>query len=355
MSDAPRTRSRAALATAHPVANPAANPVRQGTGDTAWMKTGMDQVNSAFDEEAKRRAQAAEERAKRQFTPWRYSIDVKGKYNPKTGTTGIGEGHIIVLDHQLGPVIEEHERWDPATGKYTWETCPGKWEYCPLCENGTALNFKRSYPVMMLSIVDLRPVTFTKGDRAGQTMPWTKKLLPVKQDQYGFFKRQFERHGTLRGLMLLMTRDTDKTLRSGNPEFVEMIPENELVDEFGNPEMKDAQGQIVKALNDDVTVFNYGRIFPKPTKEDLISRYGGTPPAGSTMDNNSAWGSHDPGQASPAPAQNPATPNGGSADATVATGAATPTPAAAPGRTRSRAAQAATAQPVTDPDDVPFD
>jgi hypothetical protein len=218
-----------------------------------------------------------------------------------------------VLDVQLGPFFYEHQMKNPRTQKFdTYESCPKEWEVCPICESD-----KESYYVMMLSVVDMRP--FTKSD--GTQIRFSRKLLPVKAAQHGFFMRQFDRAQTLRGMHLLMTRDSQQALSIGNPEFVEMVDEAALLAEFGGPEQKDQQGNVIKAMNADCFPFNYGQLFHKPSAEDLRVRYGGTAPAGSAQHYNQQF---------------PATAGGAPA-------------ARAPGSAITRAAAPAAGQPAAQP------
>lgn len=345
---APRTRSRAALAAQ--TATPAPTP--SGPTDTSWMNTDMSAMDRAFNEEARRREQAEVERKERIGKPYRYWIAAKGP--GKNGQYNTGEGHAIVVDRNLGPVFEEHEYYNPTTNETKQETCPGRWEYCPICDVGVGdvHHWKRAYPVMFLTVIDLREVHFTKGDLAGESVPWTRKLLPVKQDHYGFFKRQFERYGTLRGLHLIMTRPTNKTIRTGQPEFDEIIPEAELQAEFGQAIVSPRTNKVLRPAGEDLIPFDYGRLFPKPSGAALVAKLGfGTLPAGSVQDNSRGWGT-PPGQPDPTPV----TPNDGGSDggATGFNPEASPTPVDTPAPRGSRFRSAAAAAAVTDPDEVPI-
>jgi hypothetical protein len=326
----PRTRTRLAATPSTPTSAPI-----EGDGDTSWMATG-DTIDSMFEKEERRKAEAAEERARRVYTPWRFVLGVKGMRNRRTGVVESGEADIVILDAKLAPVIKEHEKFDKATGKYTWESCPGDWENCPICDNPEKHDFKRSYPVMFLTIIDWRVVHIpAKGDRPARTIEYQKRLLPVKQADYGYFKRQLQRHGTLRGMHLMAVREGEKTARTGKFEFVEMMSEEDLVAEFGNEEVKGTDGTVIKQRHDDLRPVEYGKAFPKPRMEDLIARYGGSAPAGSTMDNADGWGEHSPGTAAPASTEAPF--EGG-------------VPAPASGA-RSRPARRSVAEPVVQEDD----
>lgn len=283
-----RTRSRIAPAAGNRGVS-STPTARQGDGSTDWMKTG-EAADTAFVAEQERQKQLAEDRAKKAIMPFRFYI--------KQGQ----EADIIILDDGLPPRFYEHSRWNAATKESTEEACPGEWDNCSLCEG--AAGFKGRYFIQMFSIIDMRQVTIQKGKRAGTVLPYTRKLLPVKLEQQGFFKRLAERAvrengGRLRGAHLLMTRDAQTGAAIGNPEFVEWINEETIMAEFSHPEVKGEDGKVLKAANADCYPYNYGILFPRPSGEDLRARYGGVAPAGSRQETQSEWGNHDPGTAAP--------------------------------------------------------
>lgn len=257
---------------------PVANATRQVAGrtaaapDTGWMKTGAAAVETAQREVAQQR-EHQERRAAGLLMPFRFWM-------------GVGEtAEYVVLDAQLGPCFYEHQLQNPRNGRYEiHEGCPKEWEPCPLCDST-----KDSYYVMMLTVVDLRG--YTKKDNTH--VPYSRKLLPVKAQQQGFFIRQLERHGTLRGLHILGSRDAQQSPQIGNPEFVALHTEAEIIASFGHPPVMDSQNpqRVLKQQNADCFPFPYGMLFKKPSAADLRARYGGTAPAGSTQDLNEEWGS----------------------------------------------------------------
>lgn len=272
MSIAPRSRTQPAAAPATPqvrTRTPAA-PARAATPAAGWMKSGSN-ARAAAEAEITRQREAAERRASGVYMPFRLWVPVGGSTE------------VVVLDNELGPCFYEHQIQNPKTGKWDlYETCPKEWEPCPLCEKLD----KESYYVMMLSVIELR--SYTKKD--GTVVPFSRKLLPIKAQQQGFFMRQFDRHGSLRGLHLLLSRDTQTTPSIGNPEFVEKHSEEEILSSFGHAAVVGQDGKVVKDANADCFAYPYDKLFKKPTAEDLRKRYGGIAPAGSREDLERDWG-----------------------------------------------------------------
>lgn len=240
-----------------------------GRASGGWMTSGA-AARAKSEEELVRQREASERRASGLYMPFRFWV-------------GVGEQReVVVLDSQLGPCFYEHQIQNPRTGKWdVYEACPKEWEPCPLCDHQ-----KDSYYVMMLTVMDLTPYT----NKQGQTVGHSRKLLAVKAQQQPFFMRQFDRHQTLRGLQLLMSRDTKQTAGIGNPEFIQLHSEEDIVASFGHEQVLAQDGKVLKERNADCFPFPYDRLFTKPSAEDLRSRYGGTPPAGSRQEHNSEWG-----------------------------------------------------------------
>lgn len=257
-----RTRSRAPV-------NGAMPPARGGAaGGGGWMSSGAS-ARAKAEEELVRQREAAERRASGLYMPFRFWV-------------GVGEQReVVILDSQLGPCFYEHQMQNPRTGRWdVHEACPKEWEPCPLCDHQ-----KDSYYVMMLTVMDLSPYT----NKQGQTIPHSRKLMAVKAQQQPFFMRQFDRHQTLRGLHLLMSRDTQQTAQIGNPEFIQLHSEEDIIESFGHDQIVAQDGKVLKERNTDCFPFPYDRLFQKPTAEDLRRRYGGAAPAGSRQERDDEW------------------------------------------------------------------
>lgn len=280
-----RQRSRIAPAANRTAANRTPSSPTQGDGDMSWMHQGSD-GDAAEAAERERRAKEAEERARKQHVPIRFSL--------RAGE----QADAIILDSQLGPRFYEHERYRkdaPRGQKFTYECCPGEWDSCPCCE-GVGGFSQRGF-VMMLTVLDLTPYTYPADHRykPNLTVPVTKKLMAVKLEQQGFFKRRLEQQGTLRGMHLLMTRDTQTVSKIGNPEYQDQYDDATLLAEYGHDAELDRDGNVLRPANDILMPVNYGIIFPKPSGADLRHRYGGNAPAGSREDNEE-WQNNGNGQ-----------------------------------------------------------
>jgi len=127
--------------------------------------------------------------------------------------------------------------------------------------------------VMMLSALVLKEFQ-TKN---GQTVKWSKMLLPIKIGQFDLFRRleaaAKKECGTMRGMYLVMARSkTDnKSPRIGEPvilengKMFEMIPEAELEEEYGHDEVKGQDGKtVIRPADFDITPYDYVKLFPEP-------------------------------------------------------------------------------------------
>lgn len=315
-----RTRSRIQpTASAAPATRAA--PATAHSNDTSWMKQGA-AAHQAQAQEMERQKRLAEERAKAFNMPLRYWLGAPG------------QGDILLLDADIGPCFYEHGLRD-SKGKFgnLFEACPKEWEPCPLCE----ADGKESYYVMMLSCIDMRSYT----NRQNVVIPHSRKLLPVKAQEQGFFMRLMERHGSLRGIHLLMARDNQNSPSIGRAEFIAKYTEEDILASFGHPERRDPKDatKIVKAANADCYPFEYGKLFHRPSAADLRARYGGTAPAGSAQQFNTTF-------------------QQGGAPATTQQGAPASAPAAttapAGGATRIQPRTQGATQPGGELDDIPL-
>ncbi len=273
-----RSRTRPIQAT---VAAPAPGRGPAQTPDDSFMHRGAD-----ANQHRARELERQQQRREQGYAPFRYWLPVGA------------QGDIIILDNDLGPCFYEHAIPGPGNdwSKVVHELCPKEYDTCPLCAGQQGQ--KESYYIMFLSIIDLRP--YTKRD--GTVINWGRKLLAVKANGQNFFVRLLERcNNNLRGTHLLMTRDSQQSLNIGNPEFVTSYTEEQLVESFSHAEVKSSQdGRILKAANEDMSPYAYGKVFRRPSGEDLRKRYGGVAPAGAATEVADSWGGLDPAPAAPA-------------------------------------------------------
>jgi hypothetical protein len=256
-------------------------------------------ARAAQEAEIIRQKEADERRASGVYMPFRFYM----KY-PETK-------EIIVLDAQPGPCFYEHSLKNPRTDRWDiTELCPKTFEPCPICSGEVKMEGagKESYYVMMLTVMDMTPY-FKNDKRPGAEagakieVPYSRKLLAVKAADQGFFIRQFDRKGTLRGMHLLMARDSKDVSSIGrpelqlgteeNPDFNGFHSDEAIMDSFGSPEVKDTtSGKVIKQANVDCYAFDYGKLFSKPDGATLRKKYhvGGVP--GSASANSASLHDH---------------------------------------------------------------
>jgi hypothetical protein len=175
----------------------------------------------------------------------------------------------------------EHALQDKRSKRYdVFLPCIDEFCNCPAC--GVAGSNRPAYFAMYLTVIDLTP--YVKSD--GTEIPFTKKLLVVKPMQQKKIMRYFERHGTLRGMVLEMTRDGDKDANIGDPEYVEHAPEEELADYVS--EYTDKDGVVHPIYCDEP--YPYEELFPPMDEDQLRALVGGEAPAGSRAADNRALG-----------------------------------------------------------------
>jgi hypothetical protein len=301
----PRVRSRVGAAG---VTNAPVVGETTGNGDTSWMKSG-DAAKRAYDAEAVRIAQRNAARAEGVlYSPRRFDV----------GGTG-HEKELVVLDAQLACFMYEHELFiQGSTRGYTYEPCPREHQACPLCEG--MMGAKESYYVLFLTVIDLNPGYWKREEGSGvetwmprkaknaegvdEALAFERVLLPVKFAQQQAFFQLGNTLPSLRGLQLIMERNSDKfSPKTGAPnierskdngQFV-ILTEAEILESFGAPAQytNPAEGEeptLLRIENADTMVFDYGRIFRRPDAADLRRRYGGAAPVGSSEANAAASG-----------------------------------------------------------------
>lgn len=245
---------------APPRRGPAAAPAARGRAAPPARSSGYSgAAGRAKMEEAQARAEAQKEaRAMNANTPFRFFM--------APGDTR----EIVIIDEAPDWFRYEHNlqsdsgRWDVFTA------CLNEHTNCPVC----SASQRQPYFAMYLTILDLTPYT----NRDDEEIPWSKKLLVVKAAQQKKIMRLFERHGTLRGMVLTMSRDSDKDAQIGNDiEFVEFMDEDALAEYV--TEYEDREGKVHEVIGSEP--FDYDMLFPEPTEEMLEGLVGGRGSAGS--------------------------------------------------------------------------
>lgn len=218
-------------------------------------------------EEEQERAEAAREANKNMMgAPFRFFCPV-------------GESReIVIVDEAPDFFRYEHNLKNTRSGRWDiFTACINENANCPVCKNAE----RPAYFAMYLTIIDLTPYTTRDGDE----VPWSKKLLVVKSAQQKKLVRLYERHKSMRGMILQMTRDGEKDASIGNDiEFVEFMSEDDL--ETYESEYKDQNGKVHEVIGSEI--YDYDELFPEPTEQALRAIVGGKAEPGSRDDNDDA-------------------------------------------------------------------
>lgn len=132
---------------------------------------------------------------------------------------------IVIVDEGLSFARHEHALKNRETNRYDlFVPCLDEHCNCPACADHPD---SRAYFAVYLTILDLTPYETADGTQ----VEWSKKLLVAKPTQQKKLARLFNQHGTLRGMVLQVTRDGEKDAAIGNDiEFIEFMPEEELLE-----------------------------------------------------------------------------------------------------------------------------
>lgn len=201
----------------------------------SFIKTGEAATESFKQQEA---ARAAAQEAYGRM--WRWSISTK-----KLGLTY----KLIFLDGMLNPTSKmlQNPTWKEHSlknmrGFYDQYVCtdhggPGS-EPCPICANTQA---ERATTVMGFTVIDPTPITFTKGDKAGKTVPFSRKLLIAKSKTIPLLQAKALKTGGLRGVCVDVMRTAGTEASVGNVfELDSQYSEEELVTTFGQIDSQSA-------------------------------------------------------------------------------------------------------------------
>lgn len=187
---------------------------------------------------------------------------------------------IVILEGSLeteGFFRFEHSMKDKRTNKWNVFTpCLRENANCAACE----VSDRPSYFAMYLSIIDLTPYEGKNG-----YVEWSKKMLVIKIAQQKKFTRLERDHGSLRGMILRMERDTDKDAQIGNNiEFVGFMDEEELLTYEMSYEYTDGKGD--KKVREIIghEPYDFQELFPSVSDAQLRAIVGGRPVPGSRED-----------------------------------------------------------------------
>lgn len=253
------TVNRRASQGARPLARPASRPAAR-TGSSGYRGAeGMQRMEQEqIASEARREAQQT-----MSGMPFRFFV-------PPGETRDI-----VIVDDAPDFFRHEHNLKD-GHGKWKIFTpCINEHANCPVCASSPE---KSAYFAMYLTIIDLTP--YINNDNI--EVPWSKKLLVVKPSQQKKIMRLLEAQGSLRGMVLSMTRDGEKDAAIGNDiQFLgEVMDEDQLAQYVNEYENKDRK--VITVVGSEV--FDYDELFPEMTEEMLEALLG---TGGSTTTRNS--------------------------------------------------------------------
>ncbi len=185
---------------------------------------------------------------------------------------------IVVVDEMPDFTRHEHALQNRKTKKWdNYVPCIDEHANCPAC----AVSERPAYFALYLTIISLTGYENKDGD----WVEFSKKLLVVKPSQQKKIMRLYETHKSLRGMILNMTRDTDKDATIGNDiEFVEFMDEEELL--TYETEYIDKDNKVHPIIAHEV--FDYESFMPDMTDKQLRALVGGRPDAGSREANSGA-------------------------------------------------------------------
>jgi hypothetical protein len=265
----------AAGVAAHPANHVPAAPAAPADTSGDWMATGDAALVAAAAADA-----AAD--ARRALTADRVFANRYRLGSP--GSRTANEGEVIVLDVSTGPCFHEHNLKNPQTGFWDLHvSCPADvGEHCVLCEGGGAHEATIPPYVMALTVLNISGYTKRDGSRVAQSKELLISKQVVRPELWKIYERLKAEGKSFRGAHLLMTRHAERDERVGMPAYVDWYDEATLVENFGH----DARMKIDKPLevhqpeNYDITAFDYGRLFPRPSGDAVRNQFGGAAPFG---------------------------------------------------------------------------
>ena len=184
---------------------------------------------------------------------------------------------VIILDKSWDDLyyVYEHEIYDDAAKSLNYYLCSHETHNCPVCPTIRPVRggdpVERGAYIMHTTILDVTEET----DYSGNTHEYRKRPMAISSQLHPEFIKlmgeAMQKHGTIRGMMLLMERDSNFNSKIGRPvvrpdgAMYVMVTEEDLINEFGHEEERsdDGNNTLIKPANFDIMPYNYGHIFPK--------------------------------------------------------------------------------------------
>lgn len=236
------------------MAPPRSRPPARGAATAAAEKPARTSYRGAaglqkMDDEQARNEAEHEARKAQGHVPFRF-------WTPVSETR-----QIVIIDEAPDFFRYEHALKDRKSGRYdNFLPCINEDANCPVC----GVSEKPATFIMYLTVLDLTPYE----NRDGVLVPWSKKLLAIKPMQQKKIARLFDREKSLRGMILDMTRDSDKDASiGGDIEHVGWMDEDQLYEYYESYEDKDKK--LVEIIGNEV--FDYETIMPDMTEKQLAA------------------------------------------------------------------------------------
>lgn len=201
---------------------------------------------------------------------------------------GFEEHEVVVLDDDATQAPHAFEHSIPGPGM-NWSqtrthTCVDELDNCVLCraqEQGLGEEFGRAHYGAYITILDLTPYTIKKGQREGEVVEYTRKLMQIPQKSVPQFMKIFElakkEHGTTRGVVMVLTKNDKQDARCGIPQMLDngrlfdMMTEEELDDYANEAVVRDSK--VVKEEGIDIEPADYEKELAPETSEVLRQLY----------------------------------------------------------------------------------
>lgn len=177
---------------------------------------------------------------------------------------------IVIVDDAPDFFRKEHALKVKGSTRYdTFVPCIDEHTNCPACAAATD---RQPAFCMYLTIIDLTGYEGKDG-----WVDFSKKLLVVKPTQQKKIMRLYERHKSLRGMVLSMTRDSKEDAAIGNDiEFIEFMDEETLAGYvYSYTDKEDKVHEV-----DCSVPFDYDEIMPEMTEQQIRAIVGGRPDPG---------------------------------------------------------------------------
>ena len=225
----------------------------------------------------------------------------------RRGSEGYQEHEIVILDEDARNLPFAHEHVIPGKGGNFRDSkehiCVDDTDNCVLCRAreqnmGEEFNKHPNYN-MYGTILDLTPYTIQNGPRAGQVVDATRRMFVVGRDDIADYQRIFDlcykKHGTTRGMVMVVTKNKKTDPRCGKPIMLDngmlfdMMEPDEL-ESYANDRVV-VEGRVLREEGEDIEPLDYDTILAAPDQRMLRKMYNLPASVGSEDDEEETTGS----------------------------------------------------------------